>query len=111
VQIIGEAADGRELLALTEELRPDVLIIDVELETPTGFSFQREVREGSPGTRVFVFTAHTDPALARWPNSRVPRARHALERSRLREPPMKPGLAPYCQVTLGVKRSGAPGGF
>lgn len=65
IEIVGEAENGKEALELIEELRPDVLILDVDMPVMGG----REVLERLPGVRpaprVVVVTMFDDPRLVR----------------------------------------------
>ncbi len=63
VEIVGEAADGEELLAKVRELEPDVAIVDVELPGMDGIEASKEILKVRPETRVIIFTAHAQPDL------------------------------------------------
>ena len=43
-QVIAEAGDGREALQLTEQLKPDVLIVDMMMPGLSGLDVARQVR-------------------------------------------------------------------
>jgi DNA-binding NarL/FixJ family response regulator len=62
VRLVGEAADGREALRLVEELRPDVLVVDLMLPGLDGFEVTRQSRQRSPATGVVVLSMHADAA-------------------------------------------------
>lgn len=64
VLLAGEAADGQEAVRLTEQLQPDVLILDLMLPGLNGFEVTRVVHKRVPRTRVVILTMHTDPAYA-----------------------------------------------
>ena len=63
--VVGEAADGRSAVALTRELRPDVVLMDVGLPGQNGFEATREIRSLPSPPRVLILTAHDDPDYAR----------------------------------------------
>jgi DNA-binding NarL/FixJ family response regulator len=63
VEIVGEAADGREVVDRVKELEPDVVIIDVEMPKRDGIEGTREIIKARPETKVIVFTAHAQPDL------------------------------------------------
>ena len=63
LQIVGEAANGRDVVDVVKELEPDVLIIDVELPKRDGIEATKEVLKARPRTKVIVFTAHAQPDL------------------------------------------------
>jgi DNA-binding LytR/AlgR family response regulator len=62
VEIVGEAEGGREALRLVELLRPDVLLLDIEMPGVDGFGVLREISPGAAPAVVFV-TAYQDHAV------------------------------------------------
>jgi two-component system nitrate/nitrite response regulator NarL len=63
VEIVGEAADGRTALAMIEEHRPDVAVVDYRLPDLDGVAVTNAVvRDGLP-TRVLVVSAFTDSGV------------------------------------------------
>ena len=58
--VVGEAADGREALALVERLRPDVLVVDLMLPGLHGLEVIRQVRERSPQTQVVALSMYAN---------------------------------------------------
>ncbi|MBS1252890.1 MAG: Transcriptional regulatory protein DegU [Anaerolineales bacterium] len=54
--VVGTAADGREALALVDELEPDVVLMDVRMPGMNGVAATREIRARDPHTRVIVLT-------------------------------------------------------
>ena len=63
VKIIGEATDGEDVVEVLEKLKPDVLIIDVELPKRDGIETTRAVLDQFPDLEVVIFTAHNQPDL------------------------------------------------
>lgn len=63
VEIIGEATDGENVVDVIEKLKPDVLIIDVELPKRDGIETTRAVLDQFPDLEVVIFTAHNQPDL------------------------------------------------
>ena len=62
VEIVGEAESGREALELVELLRPEVLLLDIEMPTVDGFAVLKALPHGSPPIVIFV-TAYQDHAV------------------------------------------------
>src|SRR3954465_508936 len=60
MRVVGEAADGSEVLAKAKEACPDVAVIDVSMGTMGGVQATRELRQHCPKTRVLALTVHED---------------------------------------------------
>ena len=58
LEVVGEAADGLEVLPLAERLKPDVLITDVAMPGLYGLEVTRRVRELTPGTAVVILSRY-----------------------------------------------------
>jgi DNA-binding NarL/FixJ family response regulator len=58
--VVGEAPDGAEAVRLAEELRPDVILMDVTMPVLDGVQATRQVRDRVPGTQVVILTMHAD---------------------------------------------------
>jgi CheY-like chemotaxis protein len=57
-QVCGEAANGREAVERTVELKPDVVVLDLSMPVMGGFDAAREIRRAAPEVKVVVFTMH-----------------------------------------------------
>jgi DNA-binding NarL/FixJ family response regulator len=62
LEVIGEAGDGLEVVALVERVRPDVLVVDVRMPGLSGLEVTRQVRDRSPETQVVVLSMYADEA-------------------------------------------------
>jgi DNA-binding NarL/FixJ family response regulator len=63
IEVAGEAADGREALAMTVEHDPDVLLLDLKLPVMDGIAVLRELRGRGLRARVLVLTSAVDADL------------------------------------------------
>ena len=58
VDVVGEAGDGSEALALAERLAPDVVVMDLDMPVLDGAAATRALVERGAATRVLVLTMH-----------------------------------------------------
>ena len=56
IEVVGQARDGREALALVRQYQPDVLLTDIEMPVMTGLELTAEVARSHPKTRVIILT-------------------------------------------------------
>lgn len=54
--VVGEAADGRHAVELSERLQPDIVVLDIGLPDLAGQQVLTQIRTCSPGTKVAVFS-------------------------------------------------------
>jgi DNA-binding NarL/FixJ family response regulator len=62
IECVGEAGDGRAAVRLAQELRPDVVVMDVSMPELNGLKATERLGELCPGVRVLALTRHTDRA-------------------------------------------------
>jgi DNA-binding NarL/FixJ family response regulator len=64
--VVGEAADGSEVVRLAEKLRPDVILLDLEMPGVDGVAALERLRDRGSEARAIVFTAYdTDVRILR----------------------------------------------
>jgi two-component system invasion response regulator UvrY len=64
-EVVGEAGDGREAVALAEELRPDVVVMDISMPGIGGLEAIDRILAREPAARILVLSAHEDAMHAR----------------------------------------------
>src|SRR5690625_4424026 len=65
LEIIGEAKEGKSLWKLTRQLKPDIVITDIEMPHMSGIDFIKKLRERNFGVKVLFISAYEDFAYAK----------------------------------------------
>ena len=60
IEIVGEATDGAEALALVKRLNPDVAIVDISMPVMSGIEATERIKAVRPGTAVLILTQYDD---------------------------------------------------
>jgi two-component system nitrate/nitrite response regulator NarL len=58
LEVVGRARNGREAVALAEELRPDLVVMDIEMPVLDGVEATRLLHERMPGLPVLAISGH-----------------------------------------------------
>jgi DNA-binding NarL/FixJ family response regulator len=61
IEVVGEAANGREALLLCSHLRLDLILMDVRMPEMDGLAATREIKERYPQVSVMMVTMHDNP--------------------------------------------------
>jgi DNA-binding NarL/FixJ family response regulator len=64
-EIVGEAQDGRQALALVKKLRPAVVLMDIAMPLLNGLEATRQILKAVPATKVLMLSAHSDDAYVK----------------------------------------------
>jgi NarL family two-component system response regulator LiaR len=60
MEIVGTAADGAEAVSKVATLRPDVILLDLQMPRKDGIVAISEIKERDPGARILVLTSFSD---------------------------------------------------
>lgn len=64
MEVVGEAANVRDALTEFRRLRPDVILMDVQMPDGNGIDAIHAIRQEAPAARIIVFTTYEGDALA-----------------------------------------------
>ena len=64
LQIIGECSDGDEAVQKADELKPDLILLDISLPTLNGIEAARRIRQVSPTSKILFVTENPSPEIA-----------------------------------------------
>ena len=60
LEVVGEAQDGRQAVALIKKLRPAVVLMDIAMPLLNGLEATRQLLKAVPATKVLILSAHSD---------------------------------------------------
>jgi DNA-binding NarL/FixJ family response regulator len=63
--VVGEATDGKALVAEAERLRPDIVVLDISMPLLNGFEAARQLRQILPSAGLIFLSQHLSPAYLR----------------------------------------------
>ncbi|HKE28509.1 MAG TPA: response regulator transcription factor [Bryobacteraceae bacterium] len=61
-QVVGEASDGREAVALAQQQKPDVILMDIGMPNLNGIEAARQITTSLPQVSVVILSMHSDEA-------------------------------------------------
>jgi DNA-binding NarL/FixJ family response regulator len=64
LQIVGKVSDGLEAVSQAEELRPDIILLDIGLPTLNGFEAARQIRKVTPESKIVFLTQESSADVA-----------------------------------------------
>ena len=62
--VCGEAQNGEEAIRKVQELKPDLVILDVSMPVMSGLEAAREIRRIAPSTKIIILTMHNSTQIA-----------------------------------------------
>jgi two-component system, NarL family, response regulator NreC len=60
LSIVGEADDGRQAVALTATLKPDLLVMDIGMPNLNGIEAAHQITQANPTTAIVILSMHSD---------------------------------------------------
>ena len=60
LEVVGEAEDGRQAVALSVSLRPDVAVLDIGMPNLNGIEAAKQITDGASGAAVVILSMHSD---------------------------------------------------
>jgi two-component system, NarL family, response regulator NreC len=60
IEVVGEAADGREAVLLAEKLDPDIAVLDIAMPLLNGIDATAQITRRNPSTKVIILSMHAD---------------------------------------------------
>jgi two-component system response regulator NreC len=60
IEIVGEAADGRQAVAKALQLHPDVILMDIAMPDLSGFDATRRILQSNPKAKVIILTMYEE---------------------------------------------------
>jgi DNA-binding NarL/FixJ family response regulator len=62
MKVVGEVGNGHEAVALAKKLRPDLVLMDVNMPLLNGLQATCQILKANPATKVLMLSAHSDEA-------------------------------------------------
>ncbi len=62
INLVGEASNGQEAIELVEEIKPDVVVLDITMPVKSGLEAAREIRSSYPEVKILMLSMHQEEA-------------------------------------------------
>jgi len=64
-KVVGSCSNSEEAVKMSEELHPEIVLMDINMAPFSGIEATRRIREASPNSRIIGVTMHTQPTYAK----------------------------------------------
>jgi DNA-binding NarL/FixJ family response regulator len=64
-KVIGSCSNSEDAVRMSKELKPDIVLMDINMQPFSGIEATRQIREQSPESRIIGVTMHSQPAYAK----------------------------------------------
>ncbi len=64
-EVVAECGDAEQAVELAKELKPDIVLMDINMAPYNGFEATEKIRKGSPESKVIGVSMHSQPAYAK----------------------------------------------
>lgn len=61
LQVVGVAADGEQAIAITQQLLPDVILMDLQMPVMDGLTASKHIKRSYPNVWIIAYTSLEDP--------------------------------------------------
>ena len=64
-EVIGSCSNSEDVVKMSETMKPDIVLMDINMQPFSGIEATRQIRDRSPETRIIGVTMHSQPAYAK----------------------------------------------
>jgi DNA-binding NarL/FixJ family response regulator len=64
-KVVGSCSNSEEAVKMSEDLQPEIVLMDINMAPFSGIEATRRIREASPNSRIIGVTMHTQPTYAK----------------------------------------------
>ena len=58
IEVVAESGEGEQVVALAQELRPDIVLLDIRLHGLSGIEVARTIRQDAPDTKILILSGY-----------------------------------------------------
>jgi len=63
--VVAECSNGMEAIEMTKKLKPNIILMDINMEPMTGLEATKQIRKDVPGSKVIIVSMHSQPAYVK----------------------------------------------